>query len=471
MKKTILLFIGFILLFMPAANAQMVLEYDIATANTEIALPLAGTVNVNVDWGDGSVKEAFTTAGNKTHTFATTGTKTVTITGTMTAYGGVNSAGNARLIKVVSWDGLGLKNLSLAFYGAKNLTQVPLSLPPTVTNLRSMFSNAKAFNQPIGAWNTAVVTDMSRMFFYASTFNQPIGTWNTAAVTDMSEMFYEAIVFNQPIGTWNTAAVTDMNSMFEQASAFDQSIGSWNTAAVTDMNEMFYYASKFNQPIGMWNTAAVTDISRMFDHAISFNQPIGTWNTAAVTSMTQLFSVATSFNQPIGTWDVTSVANMGSTFFNTALCTDNYDNLLNGWATQAVKTGVFFDGGNSKYSSASSAARTTLISKGWTIKDAGLGTTVDAKCTITGIEDYNFTSKVDFYPNPVLDKLSIHFSSPLNELVTYSVFNTRGEVVLENKKQINGSVIEMELNDIPQGAYILKITTSDKNIVETFIKQ
>ena len=69
MKKTILLSIGVILLCIPAANAQMVLEYDIVTANTEIALPLAGTVNVNVDWGDGSPKEAFTTAGNKTHTF------------------------------------------------------------------------------------------------------------------------------------------------------------------------------------------------------------------------------------------------------------------------------------------------------------------------------------------------------------------------------------------------------------------
>jgi len=70
------------------ANAQMVLEYNIATANTQIVLPLSGTVNVTVNWGDGTSNEVFTTSGNKVHTFSTSGTKTVTITGTLTEYGG-----------------------------------------------------------------------------------------------------------------------------------------------------------------------------------------------------------------------------------------------------------------------------------------------------------------------------------------------------------------------------------------------
>ncbi|MFN8437485.1 MAG: hypothetical protein U0V72_07570 [Cytophagales bacterium] len=113
MLKKLLMAIA--LLWLSTANAQMVLEYEIPTANTEIALPLNGTVNVSVNWGDGTT-ESFTTAGNKTHTYTSAGTKTVTIMGTLTQYGSDNNnSGNSYLTKVKSWDGLGITSLSFAF--------------------------------------------------------------------------------------------------------------------------------------------------------------------------------------------------------------------------------------------------------------------------------------------------------------------------------------------------------------------
>ena len=125
--------------------------------------------------------------------------KNVTITGAMTAYGGLNTlngtVGNADFTKVLSWDGLGLTSFSYAFLKAKILTQVPSTLPTTVTNLSAMFYSATVFNEPIGSWNTSSVTDMSGMFYIAKSFNQPIGAWNTAAVNDMSGMFSNASVF------------------------------------------------------------------------------------------------------------------------------------------------------------------------------------------------------------------------------------------------------------------------------------
>jgi surface protein len=524
MKKIKLLLTAIVLTLSSTAQAQMVLEYNIATANTAIALPfgLFGTVNVSINWGDGSALETVTSGGDKSHTYSTIGTKTVTITGTLTEYGTItNSTGNARLTKVTSWDGLGLTSLFDAFNGATMLTQVPTSLPATVTNLSYMFQGATAFNQAIGTWNTAAVTDMTYMFYDATAFNQPIGTWNTAAVTDMYSMFFGATSFNQAIGTWNTGAVTNMAGMFYDATAFNQAIGTWNTGAVTNMNGMFFGATSFNQAIGTWNTGAVTNMNGMFSNATAFNQaigtwntsavtsmyamfsnatafnqpigtwnisnvsvmyemfkdatafnqPIGTWNTAAVTSMYAMFSNATAFNQAIGTWNIAAVTDMSQMFKNTALCTDNYDATLNGWAPQTVNK-VEFDGGTSKYSNASANARATIISKGWTITDAGSGTTSASKCSITTATLEPFaTDAIKIYPNPAADKLQVNFTAPITETLTYSVYSNTGVLILEKVTQMNGSNLAIELGNMPQGLYIIKINTQDKSIAKTFVKE
>lgn len=69
------------------ANAQMRLVYDINTANTTIQLPLYGTVNVTVDWGDGTPLQNFTNAGARSHTYANVGIDTVVITGSLSLFG------------------------------------------------------------------------------------------------------------------------------------------------------------------------------------------------------------------------------------------------------------------------------------------------------------------------------------------------------------------------------------------------
>lgn len=399
MEKIKLILTTIILVFGSAAHAQMVLEYDIATANTEITLPLYGTVNVNVDWGDGSTIEAVTIEGLLPHTFTTTGTKTVTITGTLTQFRNDNISQlikNERLTKVLSWDGLGIISFKYAFRSAFLLTEVPTTLPSTATNLSGMFAGAIVFNQNIGNWNTAAVTDMSEMFLDAEAFNQPIGTWNTAAVTNMHNMFEFAFAFNQPIGTWNTSAVTNMFFMFADADAFNQPIGAWNIEAVTNMDNMFY---------------------------------------------------------------------------GTGLCTDNYDATLIGWSTQNVKSGVNFVGGYSNYSSAASNARATLINKGWTIVDAGLGTTNDNKCTQTATKKAFASDALKIYPNPTAENLQISFMTPLNEALNYSIYSTTGVLMLESTTEMNDSELEIVLGNLPQGLYVLNISTADKSISKTFVKK
>jgi len=202
--------------------------------------------------------------------------------------------------------------------------------------MRQMFSGARAFNRPIGNWDTSRVTDMSFMFNGARAFNQPIGGWDTSRVTDMGMMFDGARAFNQPIGNWCTSRITGMRQMFSGAHAFNQPIGNWNTSRVTDMSSMFSGARAFNQPIGAWNTSSVTNMSEMFYDARAFNQPIGAWNTSSVTNMSEMFR-GSGFNQPIGAWDVSSVRDMQYMFENyifPGIVFSRYRQDLSAWATR-----------------------------------------------------------------------------------------------------------------------------------------
>ena len=77
---------------------------------------------------------------------------------------------------------------------------------------------------------------------------------------------------------------------------------------------------------------------------------------------------AGNFDQNIGNWNIVNVTNLEQMFHLTGLSTDNYDALLMGWASQAVKVNRVFDAGYSKYSSAAEGARAVLIGTyGWTI--------------------------------------------------------------------------------------------------------
>jgi surface protein len=165
----------------------------------------------------------------------------------------------------------------------------------------------------------------------------------------MLSMFHNATVFNGDITTWNTGAVTDMRKMFFEAPVFNQDIRGWDTSNVTTMQETFRSAAAFNQPIGSWDTSSVTDMQYMFYGATAFDQDLSSWNVAGVTNMTQMFDSVT-------------------------LSTANYDALLVGWESQAVQSGVTFDGGGSQYTSGSAAAtaRQALIDDhGWIITDGG----------------------------------------------------------------------------------------------------
>ena len=298
-----------------------------------------------------------------------------------------------------------------------------------VTLMNQMFTGQPFFNQPIGSWNTGNVINMRFMFYSyvlprsGGLFNQPLNSWDTSKVTSMESMFNSQRMFNQNIGSWNTSNVTNMSAMFLNANfdavfnnGSDSSIKNWDTSKVTNFSFMFQGQPFFNQEIGLWNLSSSLNITQMFagyasprsasmfnnsgsdsiknwslgnstssfllfSNQTSFNQPIGSWDMSKITNIQQMFAATTertgSFNQNIGSWNV-SLVTVGTSFMANRTLNDfsttNYDALLNGWASRAVRPSVSINFGTIKYTSAASASRAILTGapNSWTIVDGGI---------------------------------------------------------------------------------------------------
>mgnify|MGYP004514703441 CR=1 FL=1 len=110
-----------------------------------ITLPIAGTCNFNVDYGDGTGEYKITssTDENRIHTYEKAGTYTVKITGKcgyINFYDGDNAVSRDKITKLVQWGSLGegLTSNEYSFYNCKNLTgPIPLPSSNTFKNVKS----------------------------------------------------------------------------------------------------------------------------------------------------------------------------------------------------------------------------------------------------------------------------------------------------------------------------------------------
>jgi len=221
-------------------DGAFVVEFTTTSASQTVQIPLAGTVDVSIDWGDGTVEAVTSTYPE--HTFAAAGTYTVHVTGTASTLGDtVNPSPlwTDTVTAVKSFGDLGFSSFSQAFRGVTANVEMPSSIPSSVTNMGAMFRDASNFDQPIGSWDTSNVENMGVMFYFASAFNQPIGSWDTSNVEYMANMFRDADSFDQDISTWDFSGLdgsTDLNDFMLNAPGlsptnYDALLIAWSDAA------------------------------------------------------------------------------------------------------------------------------------------------------------------------------------------------------------------------------------------------
>ncbi|MFS4493937.1 BspA family leucine-rich repeat surface protein [Maribacter sp. 2308TA10-17] len=318
------------------------------SADNEITIPtvLDETYNYTVNWGDGTSDLGVT--GNITHTYETPGTYQVSISGEFPRILFPNAVDHQKIISVDQWGAIEWNSMNTAFASCVNLEVLASDVPDlsNVTSLKSMFSMCSSMsgNGSFGLWDVSNIESMASMFEH-STFNQNISLWNVSKVTDMSGMFSNAVNFNQDIRDWDTSSVINMGAMFSGASSFNNDLSGWDVGKVTNMGGMFLLTS-FNYDISAWDVSNVTDMNAMF----ALNQ---------------------EFDQDISSWAVGQVEFMNDMFFQTALATENYDSILQGWSMQQLQDGVIFDAGNSQYCQGEEARQKLIDDFGWTITDGG----------------------------------------------------------------------------------------------------
>lgn len=181
------------------------IDTSLGDATSAFRLPLSGTVNFTVAWGDGS-SDIITSDTDPAmdHTYSSGGTYDVALYGVIGEWNTGTTTDRTKVTDVKQW---GVNFTAGTFQNFTNLTSDTAPGYPFVTSFANFYGDCSSFDGDITNWDVSGVSLMNGMFNRASVFNQDISSWNTSSVLSMSGMFNDAFAFNQNIGGWDISSV------------------------------------------------------------------------------------------------------------------------------------------------------------------------------------------------------------------------------------------------------------------------
>ena len=362
-----------------AAASDMITEWNVSgDAGLTIKLPAesyGGTsVNVKVDWGDGTAAQTFTSSF-PTHTYSKAGVYEITVSGTCPKWGytggtSVTTTQNSDyytytqyLTKVKQFGELSATQYGFAY--CKNLKEVfgeNLVTSKTfekMTSMQNMFANCSGLtNLDVSNFDTSNIKYMDEMFWGCSNLTSlDVSNFNTTKATSMGSMFGNCSSLTSlnvsnfdtsnvegqacrgtvhsnsgmlgmfrgcsnltslDVSKFNTSKVKDMSYMFFGCESLTNlNISNFNTSNATGMVGMFYNCSKLTSlDVSNFDTSNVTDMICMFYNCSKLTSlDVSNFNTSKVTDMSKMFFSCSGLTSlDVSKFDTSNVTTMYQMF-------------------------------------------------------------------------------------------------------------------------------------------------------------
>jgi surface protein len=209
-----------------AQSGDFVTTWDLAITGssngTSLSIPTTTNGSVSYSWEEigGTAKSAnnLTFSGNTLSITNLPSGKKIRLRITPTNFqrirfnNGNNGGGDKnRLTTIQQWGTTSWTSFQHAFFGCTNLNITATGIP-NITNVKDMSDMFQ------GCSNLSTVPNM--------------GSWNVSEVTNMTSLFNNARKFNENISGWNTAKVVALTNTFNNASAFNQNLGGWKVNSI-----------------------------------------------------------------------------------------------------------------------------------------------------------------------------------------------------------------------------------------------
>ncbi|MCT4586861.1 MAG: BspA family leucine-rich repeat surface protein [Carboxylicivirga sp.] len=177
--------------------------------------------------------------------------------------------------------------------------------------------------------------------------------------------------------------------------------------------------------IDQWGTIWWETMENAFNGCANLTcQATDVLDVSCVNNMDNAFLSASLFDINAGIWEVSNLTSAEDAFKGTALSSGNYDQLLSGWGSQIVQSGVSLGTINNTYCMGTYGHDVLTGTYGWTINDLGsscdetnyfittwqtdnTGTSDESSIRIPCNSNYNYFYDVDWNNDGVFDEFGI----------------------------------------------------------------